>query len=257
MILITGASSGIGEACARHIAKSTVIKGDLILVARRLDRLKKLQAKIESETSRKCHIFKLDVANSNAIKAFSKAHKKLLGQVEVLISNAGLSRGFDLIQDGKPSDWQATIDTNLKGLLEVTHAVLPSMVKRRSGHIINMGSAAGYINYLKGNVYCATKAAVRALNECMRMDLLGKNIRVTEISPGMVETEFSVVRLGDAKKAKEVYAGMTPLTADDIAETIVWCLSRPAHVNIAQVSMYPTEQAIPGMVSRMVSRGSK
>jgi NADP-dependent 3-hydroxy acid dehydrogenase YdfG len=174
----------------------------------------------------------------------------LLARVSVLINNAGLAAGFDTLQTGKLDDWDATIDTNVKGLLYVTHALLPHFVERNDGHIINMGSVAGYLVYPKGNVYCASKHAVRAINESLRIDLLGSKIRVTAVSPGMVETEFSVVRMGDQKKADAIYAGMTPLTAQDIAETIHWCARRPKHVNIQDVIIYPTDQAQPTLVSR-------
>lgn len=247
MILITGASSGIGESCARAFAAQ---KRPLFLVARRLDRLKRLAAEFKRKYKVKVEIAQLDVSSSKAVSAFSKKYAKLLKQVDVLINSAGLAKGFETIQEGKTKDWDQVIDTNLKGLLYVTHAVLPAMIAAGRGHIINLGSVAGFYTYPKGAIYCASKYAVRSLSEALRADLLGKGIRVTEISPGMVETEFSEVRLGNKDRAKSVYAGMKPLTPADIADIAVWSVSRPAHVNIAEVIVYPTDQASPTLVSR-------
>jgi 3-hydroxy acid dehydrogenase / malonic semialdehyde reductase len=188
------------------------------------------------------------------VEALARADSGLLARVRVLVNNAGLARGLGTIQEGDPRDWDEMIDTNIKGLLYVTHAVLPHFRRAGAGHVVNLGSAAGYWPYAKGNVYSATKFAVRALTESMRLDLLGAGIRVTEIAPGMVETEFSEVRLGgDKERAKAVYAGMTPLTADDVAEAVVWSVERPPHMNVQSMVLYPTDQASTSAVHR---RGS-
>jgi len=250
MILITGASSGIGEACARHFAKDSKTAG-LILVARRGARLKKLSEELKGLNRKlEIHCVTLDVRKRADIERWAQTKTKLLKRVSILINNAGLAKGLTSLQDGSPEDWDAMIDTNLKGLLYVTHAVLPYFLAKGAGHIVNLGSVAGHLVYPKGNVYCASKFAVRALNDALRLDLAGSGIRVTLVSPGMVNTEFSTVRLGNSKKADAVYAGMTPLSADDIAETVLWCVRRPAHVNIQDVVLYPTDQAAPTIVSR-------
>lgn len=245
MILITGASSGIGEACARRLAT----RGEgLILVARRKAELEALAQELRPHAPVETRV--LDIRDRKAVEQWGATDAELLSRTRVLISNAGLARGIDPIQDGRLDDWDDMIDTNLKGLLYVTHAVLPYLRKNPGAHIVNLGSVAGQIVYPKGAIYCATKFAVRALNEALRLDLNGSGIRVTEIRPGMVETNFSEVRLGDAERAKAVYAGMTPLTAQDIAESIEWCLSRPAHVNVQELVLYPVDQASPTVVTR-------
>lgn len=247
MILITGASSGIGAACARAFASE---KRDLVLVARRLERLGELKKELEARWGIQVHALELDVRDRAEVEAFVAGHADLLSQVRVLVNNAGLAKGMGPMDRGNLDDWDAMIDTNLKGLLYVTHAVLPFFRARGDGHVVNLGSVAGHIVYPNGNVYCATKHAVRALTDSLRLDLNGSGIRVTEVSPGMVETEFSQVRLGDPAKAKAVYSGMTPLTPADIAETIVWCVNRPARVNIQEVVIYPTDQASPTILTR-------
>ncbi|MBI3558337.1 MAG: SDR family NAD(P)-dependent oxidoreductase [Deltaproteobacteria bacterium] len=250
MILITGASSGIGEACARIFALDPRTRG-LILLARRKDRLEKLAKELRHKrTDFEVHVIELDVRRRKLVAGFAKANAKLLANANVLINSAGMAAGFDPIQQGKTEDWDATIDTNVKGLLYMTHIMLPHFLDKNDGHIVNLGSVAGYEVYPKGNIYCASKFAVRAINESLRMDLLGTKIRVSSVSPGMVETEFSRVRLGDKKKADAVYAGMTPLTGQDIAEAIHWCVRRPRHVNIQDMIIYPTDQASPTLVSR-------
>jgi NADP-dependent 3-hydroxy acid dehydrogenase YdfG len=247
VILISGASSGIGEACAEVFAAE---RRPLFLVARRLELLEKLADRLSGKHGVPCKVAALDVASKSSLATFGRKYVKELAEVTVLVNNAGLGRGLDPIQEGKPEDWDAMIDTNLRGLLDLTRLVLPGMISKRNGHIVNMGSVAGRWMYPKGNVYCATKRAVSAITEGLRLDLAGLGIRVTEISPGMVETNFSRVRLGDETKAKAVYAGMTPLTARDIAESIAWCVNRPAHVNIQELVIYPTEQASTTIVSR-------
>lgn len=247
LVLITGASSGIGEACARVFAAQ---KGGLFLVARRGDRLARMKEDLEKQYEVEVQTAVLDVSKRAAVEAWAEKHAAVLARVECLINNAGLARGLASLQEGDPSDWDDMIDTNLKGLLYVTRAVLPGMVARGSGHIVNLGSVAGRWTYPKGNIYSATKYAVRSLTESLRLDLNGTGVRVTEIAPGMVETEFSQVRLGDAAKARAVYAGMTPLKAEDIAESVLWCVQRPRHVNVQELVIYPTDQASVGVVSR-------
>lgn len=247
MILITGASSGIGEACARAYAERGK---ELVLAARRVDRLERLAEELRAKHAVPIHLQALDVRDRAAVEEWIARDSALLSRVEVLVNNAGLAKGLDPLQGGSIEDWEQMIDTNLKGLLYVTRGILPLMLQAGRGHIVNMGSVAGRWNYPKGNVYSATKAAVRALNESLRLDLSGTGIRVTEIAPGMVETEFSEVRLSDVDKAKAVYQGMKPLSAHDIAEAIVWCTERPAHVNVQEIVLYPVAQASPTVVSR-------
>jgi 3-hydroxy acid dehydrogenase / malonic semialdehyde reductase len=247
MIFITGASGGIGEACARAFAQR---KQSLLLVARRERMLQALAQSLRESHGVQVEAFELDVSSRAAVEAFARERADLLKQVKVLVNNAGLAKGLCNLQEGDPGDWDVMIDTNIKGLLFATRLVMGYFVENQSGHIVNLGSVAGRWTYPKGNVYCATKSAVHALSESMRLDLHGSGIRVTEISPGMVETDFSKVRLGDDAKAKAVYAGANALTAADIAETICWVVERPARVNIQEVVMYPTSQASPGLVYR-------
>lgn len=247
MILITGASSGIGEATARAFAARG--RG-LILLARRGERLEALARELRGVSGREVLTGALDLRDESAIDRFFVTNAEALRKVTVLVNNAGLARGMSAIQEGAPSDWKEMIDTNLTALLSVTRRMLPVFIEKREGHIVNLGSVAGRITYPKGNVYCATKAAVRSLNECLRLDLNGTGVRVTEIAPGMVETEFSEVRLGDSARAKAVYAGMTPLAAKDVADAILWCVERPPHVNVQELVLYPTDQASPTVVSR-------
>jgi 3-hydroxy acid dehydrogenase/malonic semialdehyde reductase len=247
MILITGASSGIGEACAIEYAKK---KKSLIIWARRSNRLQKLAIELKNLGCPEVHYATIDVSDRSQIESEIQNNSKIYSNVSILINGAGLALGLEAFQDSSLDDADRVIDTNLKGLLYVTHALLPIMIKNRLGHIVHLGSVAGRYNYPKGHVYCATKAAIKSLNESLRMDLLGTPIRMTEIAPGMVETEFSQVRLGDTEKAKKVYAGMTPLTAQDIAEAVVWSTERPRHVNIQEIILYPTDQVSPTQVYR-------
>lgn len=244
---ITGASSGIGEACAWQFAKEG---WNLVLTARRFDRLEVLAGELQARYQVKVVPLMLDVSNRASLEKLTQSSPQYFKNVSTLINNAGLALGFKSIQEGRLDEWDQMIDTNIKGLLYVTHSVLPGMLEKNEGHIINIGSVAGHWTYPKGNVYAATKYAVHALSESFRLDLNGTGIRVTEISPGMVETQFSEVRLGDTEKAKAVYSGMTPLTADDIAEAVLWCALRPLHVNIQDLVIYPTDQASPSIVSR-------
>lgn len=248
IILITGASSGIGAACAKHFARQGV---KLLLCARRIDKLNEVIADIHRENKVETYAFQLDVTKqadvANQINVLPAEWKN----IDILLNNAGLAAGLDHIQDGNLADWEAMIDTNVKGLLYVTKEILPGMIARNAGHIINIGSVAGHYVYPKGAVYCASKYAVNALSEGLRMDLFGTKIRVSTVDPGAVETDFSMVRFkGDATRAASVYEGMDPLTAEDIADTVVFCASRPPHVNISQVMIMPTDQAAATMVSR-------
>jgi len=239
--LITGASSGIGEATARLLALNGY---DLILTARREDRLKKVTSEIKSQTGRKILELIFDVRNNAEVQENIASLKDAWKNVDVLINNAGLAAGLSSIKDGLINDWERMIDTNIKGLLYVSKSVIPLMVERKSGHIINIGSIAGKEVYPNGNVYCATKYAVDALTQGMRMELLASKIKVTSICPGAAETEFSTVRFhGDKEKARNVYKGFTPLYASDIAEAILWVVTRPSHVNINDMLIMPTSQA--------------
>ena len=232
--LVTGASAGIGSATARLLAKEKV---NLILVARRGDRLKELSASLSKEFGVKVQYAAIDMREKDALKKIPG-----LSEVDVLINNAGLAKGADKFQDANLEDLEEMMATNVTALMRITREVLPHMLKIGRGHIVNLGSVAGRWVYPGGAGYCASKFAVRAISEGLRMDLLGTPIRVTNIEPGMVETEFSEVRFNNKDKAKAVYKGMTPLTPEDIAETIVWSIARPAHVNIQELVIFPTDQ---------------
>lgn len=245
-VLVTGASAGIGESVAYDLAKN---EARLVLVARRLERLKGIKKKCLQLGASSVEIFKLDIQNTKQIQVFVKENKKILADVSVLINNAGLAKGTDLFQNSDPADWDAMLDTNVRGLLHLTRAVMGSIIKNE-GHIVNVGSVAGRLVYEGGAVYCASKFAVRAISEGLRMDLKGTSVRVTNVEPGMVQTDFSKVRLGNQQKADAVYNDMTPLKASDISETILWCLQRPSHVNIQELLIYPTDQASVGQVVR-------
>jgi 3-hydroxy acid dehydrogenase / malonic semialdehyde reductase len=244
VILITGASSGIGSACARLFAEQ---KAKLILTARRGDRLQLLAEELASKTDVQTLI--MDVRDRSSVQLLTELPE--WQNIDILINNAGLSRGLDKLHEGSIEDWEEMIDTNIKGLLYVSRLVIPEMVKRGQGHIVNIGSIAGHQTYPNGNVYCGTKAAVRAISEGMKQDLLGTPIRVTSIDPGMVETEFSVVRFhGNSDRADKVYEGLTPLTPEDIADVILFTITRPPHVNISEMLLVPTDQATATMVYR-------
>lgn len=248
--LISGASSGIGEATAYELAKSGY---SLLLGARRTERLKKLAEKIQAQYPSTQILFSdLDVCSLNSIKKFADQFADVIRDLDVLVNSAGLAAGVEKVQDAQTQDWDAMIDTNVKGLLYLTREILPKMIQKKSGTIINIGSVAGRWVYPGGAVYCASKHAVKAITEGIRMDTLGSGVRVCNIEPGMVETEFSVVRLKDEAKAKQVYANMTPLSAYDIAKTIAWVVSQPAHINIQELVIYPTDQAHVGQVHRHV-----
>ncbi|WP_218082470.1 SDR family oxidoreductase [Anthocerotibacter panamensis] len=244
-ILITGASAGIGAACARLLAQAG---GRLILTARRTDRLEALAAELEQTP---CHLLTLDVRDKAQVAEALGRLPAPWQTVDILINNAGLSRGMNKLQEGEVTDWDEMIDTNIKGLLYVTRAIVPGMVTRGRGHVVNLGSLAGHQTYPGGNVYCASKAAVRAISEGLKQDLLGTPIRVTSVDPGLVETDFSRVRFkGDEARAAKVYQGLTPLTAEDIAEVILYCVTRPAHMNINEILLMPTAQSGSTLVHR-------
>ena len=246
--LITGATSGIGEACAHRFAQNGY---NLILVARREDRLAKISHHLEDKYAVEIKQIVVDVRDKESLNTAFNTISADWKNVDVLINNAGLSQGLDPIDKGNTEDWDTMIDTNVKGLLYVTKIVSNWMIPNKSGHIINIGSIAGQEVYPNGNVYCATKHAVDALSKSMRIDLLQHEIKVTAINPGMVETEFSVVRFkGDAERAKNVYAGLEPLIADDIADAIWYVVSRPKHVNINDMLIMPTAQATATLVNR-------
>ncbi|MBE8715392.1 SDR family NAD(P)-dependent oxidoreductase [Sphingobacterium hungaricum] len=249
-VFITGASSGIGASCAKLFAQEG--KYRLLLCARRIEKLILLQDELLTiNPSLQIHVFQLDVKNSDEVKESIASLPEEWKKIDVLINNAGLSQGLDPIQNGDLGDWDRMIDTNIKGLLYVSKAVIPFIQKSNNGHIINIGSIAGKEVYANGNVYCATKHAVDALNKAMRIDLLKDGIKVTAINPGMVETEFSEVRFhGDKERAKAVYDGLSALTPLDIAEIISFVLSRPAHVNINDLLVMPTAQASGSIVQR-------
>ena len=247
LALVTGASSGIGEACARRLAAEGA---HLALWARRRERLTKLGADLERAHGVLVRIAAVDVRDRTAVN--DAAAELLAAQVpDILINNAGLAAGFNKIHEGDVDDWDRMIDTNLKGLLNVTRAILPQMVTRRRGHVVNIGSTAGHMSYPKGNVYSATKAGVRALTEGMNLDVAGTPIRVSSVDPGFVETEFSDVRFrGDSAKAKAVYRGFTPLSAADVADAVAYVLNLPEHVNVFDMIIVPTAQRNVYVVDR-------
>ena len=239
--LITGATSGIGEACAHTFAREGY---NLVLTGRRLNRLEKLAASLNKKNDIEVAIAAFDVQNREETITSLEDLPAKWKKVDVLINNAGLSQGLDPIQKGDYTDWETMIDTNIKGLLYVSKVVSNWMITNGKGHIVNIGSIAGKEVYLNGNVYCATKFAVDALNKGMRVDLLAHGIKVTAVNPGAVNTEFSEVRFhGDKERAQKTYDGFKPLAAQDVAETIWFAASRPAHVNINELTVMPTAQA--------------
>ncbi len=239
-VLITGATAGIGLSTAKKLASQ---KHNLILTGRREERLDVLKKEIQQECATEVETLCFDVSRRDHCELIFKENKELLSCINVLINNAGLARGIDPMDQAQLDDWEEMIDTNVKGLLYMTRLSLPYLQKNAPSHIVNIGSVAGRWSYPGGGVYSSTKFAVRAISEGLRMDLNGQNIRVTNICPGLVETEFSQVRLRDHGKAKRVYEGLQPLTGEDIAECVSWSLSRPQHVNIQEMVVYPTAQA--------------
>ncbi len=237
--IVTGASSGIGHAVAEQLAARGV---NLLITARRRNRLEQLQKQLVSEHGVKVEPLVFDVRDYGQCEAAVRTKQDFVSQVSILVNNAGLARGADPINAGKIEDWDQMIDTNIKGLLYMTRLVLPHMLARNSGHIVNLGSVVSRWVATGNVVYRASKFAVRAISEGIRQDLHGKRIRVTNIEPGAVESEFFHVRLQDEAKAKAFYKGFEPLKAKDIAESIVWCLDRPAHMNIQEMIIMPTNQ---------------
>jgi NADP-dependent 3-hydroxy acid dehydrogenase YdfG len=241
LVFITGATSGIGKSTAELFAQNGY---DLVITGRRQERLDETKKELEAKHKIKVCALRFDIRNKEEVEKAIQTLEEPFRSIDILVNNAGLAAGLAPIQDGELSHWERMIDTNLKGLLYITRFVSNLMIQRSKGHIINIGSIAGKEVYANGNVYCATKHAVDALNKGMRIDLLPHNIKVTAVNPGMVETEFSIVRFdGDTDRAKKVYMGLKPLTPEDIAETIYWVANRPAHVNINDIVIMPSVQA--------------
>jgi len=248
LVLVTGASAGIGEATARAFAEEGA---RLILIARRLDRLEKLSRTLKEQFGTDALTLPLDLRKYESIPGDLEKIPTDWRGIDVLINNAGLARGLGKLHEGDLSDWEEMIDVNIKGLLAVSRVVIPWMLERNKGHVINIGSIAGHEAYPGGNVYCATKFAVRALSRGMKMDLTGTPIRVTSIDPGLVETEFSLVRFkGDKERASQPYKGLVPLASEDIAEAVIWSASRPEHVNITEMIIFPTAQSSSTLAHR-------
>lgn len=251
VVCITGATSGIGMACAKAFA---ALKSDLILIGRRKERLQQLTEELSKDFKIETISLPLDVRDNEDVTRSITSLPLRWQEIDLLINNAGLARGLAPIHEGNFEHWEEMIDTNIKGLLYVTRAVTPLLVKRGCGHIINIGSIAGHEVYPRGTVYCATKHAIRALTQGLRAELLGTGIRVTTVDPGLVRTEFSMVRFdGDATRAKPVYEKYQPLEAHDIAEVVRYCATLPAHVNINEIVVMPTDQA--STVFSVVNKG--
>jgi len=238
---VTGASAGIGKACAESLA---TVGCDLILVARRVEKVEELADFLSSKYGVNCHCGQLDVRVEKDVKEFFASLPDGFKDIDVLVNNAGLARGSDPIYKDDVDNWERMIDTNVKGLLYVTRYVVPSMVERDSGHVINIGSIAGRGTYPGGGVYCGTKHAVNAITNGLRKDLTNTAIRVTTVDPAFTETEFSIVRFkGDQERAKKVYEGYEPLVAEDIADAVLYASTRPAHVTVSDMVIYPTAQS--------------
>lgn len=249
-ILITGASSGIGEGCARKFASQGA---RLILNARSTDKLRTLAEEMKQKYNSECYVLPFDVRDRDSAAAALNALPEEWKSIDILINNAGLAIGVDKEYEGNPDEWDVMIDTNVKALLSMTRLVVPGMVERGRGHIINIGSIAGDAAYPGGSVYCATKAAVKALSDGLRIDLVDTPLRVTNIKPGLVETNFSVVRFrGDKNKADNVYRGIKPLNGDDIAEVVYFAASAPEHMQVAEILVMPTYQATGTIISKKI-----
>ena len=241
VVFITGASAGIGAACAHAFAAEGA---RLLLAARRIEKLEAMEVELLEAGAAAVHACKLDVQDRTSVEAAIASLPAEWCEIDILINNAGLSRGLDKLWEGKPEDWEEMIDTNIKGMLWVTRAVVPGMLARGRGHVVNLGSTAQEIAYPGGSVYCGTKAAVKLINDGLREDLLGTPIRVSDIGAGMVETEFSEVRFrGDQERAAKVYQNITPLQPEDMADAIVWATTRPAHVNVSHLLLTTIDQA--------------
>jgi 3-hydroxy acid dehydrogenase / malonic semialdehyde reductase len=245
--LVSGASSGIGLACAQALAKEGC---RVIITGRRADRLEKLARTIKDQGGT-CLPLTFDIRNKDEVDQAIQSLEAKWRDIDILINNAGLGRGLDKLHEGRPEDWEAMIQTNVMGLLYITRAVVPGMVARGSGDIVNIGSIAGHEVYPNGNVYCASKHAVTALTKGLRMDLVDTPLRVSTVDPGLVETEFSIVRFnGDQERAKNVYKGLQPLRGEDVAEAVIFIVTRPRHVQIGEIIIFPTAQASSMVVSR-------
>ena len=241
IVLITGASSGIGRAAAFEFARAGA---RLLLCARRLELLFELESELLAAGATSVLLFRLDVRDREAVEKAIADLPADWTNIEILVNNAGLSRGLAKLHEDDPENWEEMIDTNIKGLLYVTRSVVPGMVARNAGHVISLGSVAGYITYANGAVYCASKAAERAISEGLKIDLMGTAVRVTSVDPGMVETDFSRIRFrGDEERAAKVYQNITPLTPEDVADAILWAATRPDHVNIHNILMTTIDQA--------------
>ena len=245
--LVTGASAGMGRAIAQALAARGA---NLLVNARRENRLLDLKEELYSKHGIQVEPLVFDIRDLKQCESALKGKADLVSEVSILVNNAGLGRGTRPIYEGSIDDWEQTIDTNIKGLLYMTRLILPQMVKRNAGHVVNIGSVGGRWTLPGSVVYCATKFAVRAITDGLRMDLIGKKIRVTNIEPGMVKTEFSLVRAGgDEAKAEAVYEGLKPLQPEDIAEAVIWCLERPPHVNVQELVVFPTDQVGVGQMN--------
>lgn len=246
--LVTGATSGIGRACARLLAEREV---RLVLVGRRGERLAELADELSGRSASWVRTSVLDVRDRGAVEAFASELESDGVEVDILVNNAGLARGLAPLHQGDPDDWDEMIDTNVKGLLYVTRAFLPGMVRRNRGHVVNIGSVAGRWTYPMGAAYNASKFAVRAITEGVHLDLHGTQVRVATVDPGLVETEFSLVRFrGDAERAAKVYRGTRPLTPEDVADAVLYVLNTPPHVNVTEMVLWPTDQRSATLVHR-------
>jgi 3-hydroxy acid dehydrogenase/malonic semialdehyde reductase len=249
IVFISGASSGIGKACAELFAQAGA---KLILCARSVEKVKEIGNEIKAQFQTDTLALQLDVQDKNAVDEVIDTLPQEWKKIDILVNNAGLARGLEKLHQGDITDWEAMIDTNVKGLLYLTRKIVPQMLEHKlNGHVINIGSIAGIHAYPGGAVYCATKSAVKFISDGLRMDVVDTPIRVTNIQPGMVETNFSVIRFhGDQEKADNVYDGIDPLTAEDIADIVVYTASAPAHVQICEVTVTPTHQATGGIVHK-------
>ena len=248
VVLVTGASVGIGASTALEFAK---LGAKILLCSRRTELLKAMEPGLREAGASDVFSFELDVQNRDEVEGTLGSLPAGWGEIEVLVNNAGLSRGLVKFWEDDIQNWEEMIDTNIKGLLYVTRAVLPGMVERNRGHVINLGSIAGHISYAGGSVYCGSKAAERLISDGMRIDLNGTAVRVSSVDPGMVQTDFAKIRFrGDEERAAKVYAGVTPLTPEDVADAIVWVATRPAHVGIQTLLMTCVDQANPFVLAR-------
>ncbi|HET7824334.1 MAG TPA: SDR family NAD(P)-dependent oxidoreductase [Anaeromyxobacter sp.] len=246
--LVTGATSGFGLAIARRFAAEGA---HIVVTGRREDRLAALTEELRARHHVEAAALAFDVRDRAAVDAALRSDPALLKSLDIVVNNAGLAAGLDPAQSADPDDWDQMIDTNVKGLLWITRAILPAMIERKRGDVVNIGSVAGHQAYGGGSVYAATKFAVRAITEALRYDVLGTGVRVINVEPGLAETEFSLVRFkGDEARAKAVYRGTRPLTADDVADAVAWAVTRPEHVNVQEILLMPTDQASPHAVHR-------